>query len=93
MILATANQLVASLLLFLGTVVIVGNWSAPVVSFVRKRNVSMIPLLGGMFGAAGCFLSPWGFLNSLWWLPLIIDIGCIPMLVLFAFSWVAGRLE
>lgn len=45
------------------------------------RRGSLVPIIGGVFGAAGCLIAPWPVLNSLWWFPPLIDLGCIPMLL------------
>ncbi|WP_166826738.1 hypothetical protein [Thalassoroseus pseudoceratinae] len=42
----------------------------------QPRNYSMIPLLGGLIGTGGCLLAPSSTVQSLWWIPLVLDPGC-----------------
>jgi hypothetical protein len=44
----------------------------------RGRHISMIPVVGGLVGAAAVALAPWRY--SPWWaIPLILDPGCALM--------------
>jgi len=48
--------------------------------FFHRRSGSTIPLLGGLLAAFGITLLPrsqiwWG-----WWIPLVLDLGCAPIL-------------
>lgn len=47
-----------------------------------KRHLDLIPDLGGVFGAIAFVLFPWGSLHYLFWLPLLLDIGCVPFFFL-----------
>jgi len=52
---------------------------------------SGVPFLGGIFGAIGFTTLPVPLLNQFFWLPLILDVGCLPGLIYFAFWWVFLR--
>jgi len=45
-----------------------------------KRSCSAIPLFGGLYGAIAAFLFG-GFVKWLFWLPLILDWGCLIIVV------------
>ena len=46
----------------------------------RKESESLIPIVGGLFANIGLSILP---VNLSWWtsLPLLIDIGCLPMII------------
>ena len=84
----TISLLLIGLSLYVG----IGQWWA-IYTIPKKlnaqgqpRNYSMIPLIGGVFGAIGCYIAPSESLNRLWWLPLIIDPGCALLFGLLAVS-------
>ena len=47
----------------------------------RDKFESLIPLVGGIFGAMGLFILPVSHARQFSWLPLVLDIGCGPLLV------------
>jgi hypothetical protein len=52
------------------------------VRFLASRTgFSVVPFMGGILGCAGFLLSRSLALRHLWWLPLILDFGCLPSLV------------
>lgn len=54
---------------------------------IRKvRTPSWIPLIGGLVGALAFRILPVPFLNAFWWLPLLLDTGCLPGL-LYTLIW------
>jgi hypothetical protein len=74
-------MIVSSVLLFLSIIVIIGNLTIAMRWYLSKRGASMIPFIGGIMGAIGLCLMPVSPWNHLWWIPLVIDIGCTPLLV------------
>ena len=76
----TTRWLASGLALLLGVWIIILDWQAP----FRKVGASLIPLLGGLLVAVAFVVVPVDELNSLWWLPLVIDLGCVPLLTLSA---------
>lgn len=58
--------------------VICGNWWFVYVGLVKRKHESWIPLIGGALGCVGCLLSPYAVLNRYWWVPLLLDWGCVP---------------
>jgi hypothetical protein len=69
---------VFSFLMFFGGWAIVANWVIP----FRKGGGSLIPLVGGSLVAVAFAVVPVDVLNSLWWVPLFVDLGCVPLFTL-----------
>lgn len=46
--------------------------------FHRRRTGSWIPLLGGLAGSLGILISPSPVIHAYWWVPLLLDWGCVP---------------
>jgi hypothetical protein len=78
-----------------GWVIFENWWIAAVVGLVKREHSSWIPLIGGGLGCTGCLLSPYTALNRLWWLPLLVDLGCVPgftySTVYFAIWFIRGK--
>ncbi len=60
------------------------------VLFIRRyilhgAAASLIPFVGGIAGAVGFSYAPSASLRHITWLPLFVDVGCVPWLVLA--SW------
>jgi hypothetical protein len=83
------------LLLALGAYFIVFNWRCIFICLIRRRYISMIPLIGGVVACIACYLSPLPWLNEYWWMPLLLDYGCIPGMIHFGVyhlvQWVARK--
>lgn len=71
---------VFSILSFFGGWATLANWIIP----FRKGGGSLIPLLGGLLLTLAFVVAPLDALNSLWWLPLFIDLGCFPLFTMTA---------
>lgn len=70
----------------LGSVITLLNWTVPFRYFVlrdRKKSLSLVPLIGGALLSLGLFLSTNATSSQLFWVPLFIDIGCLPMVGMF----------
>lgn len=48
----------------------------------ESGSVSMVPIAGGVAGAIGFSIAPNDTVRSLFWVPLLLDIGCVPYLML-----------
>ncbi len=68
-------------LYFLGIYVVFMNWAIVVHTLLTKKHVSLVPLIGGVFVAIAMYFTPYVSIHRLAWIPLISDIGCIPLLV------------
>lgn len=53
----------------------------------RERSFSSVPLVNGLIGSAGIYLFPDPRWSKWWWLPFMIDWGCVPLV----FEWVVWR--
>jgi hypothetical protein len=43
------------------------------------RHSSLVPLFGGAAGAVAVLLLPYDSAHFWWWLPLLLDVGCVPL--------------
>lgn len=66
----------------------IGQLAAAISARRNKRGYSGVPLFGGLAGALGFYLYPSGVYRPWWWVPLILDIYCVPMLIAIAVFWV-----
>jgi hypothetical protein len=41
----------------------------------------MIPFIGGILGSVSLFLLPIAEVKSFWWIPLVVDLGCVPLFI------------
>ncbi len=67
-----------------GFLVIALNWSVPFryyLSHKKAGSISLIPLIGGLMASAGMAMGAGGF-SKWWWLPLVIDLGTAPIIVM-----------
>ena len=61
-------------LIILGAPFVIFNWYAFYGIFVKKQNISWIPIIGGGASALGLYLLQ----SPFWWLFLFFDFGCVP---------------
>lgn len=67
------------------------NWGVFWTIYVRKKHApSWIPLLGGVLGAAALAINPQSELRVWWWVPFLVDWGCLPGL-LYTLVWHLGH--
>jgi hypothetical protein len=82
----------AAVLAAVGGWVIAVNWM-----IVLRLGGSLVPLVGGLLVALAVALVPWEGLRGWWWVPLVVDWGCMPMLVLTVvgevWRWLSARWE
>lgn len=48
----------------------------------QGRHVSMLPLVPGVIGAGAMLIGPFEWMRGFFWLPLLLDVGCIPYIVM-----------
>ncbi|MFN5945032.1 MAG: hypothetical protein ACK5ZG_06295 [Phycisphaerae bacterium] len=83
----------STLLVLLGTYIIIMNYVIFVQGLRGKRTASMGWWLGGVSAAGGLALAPW-LTNKTWvGLPLLLDLTCAPMLVILPVMLVWRRLK
>ncbi len=72
------------------TIIILGNVLGTLRYWTTKRRSSQVPLVGGVAGALGLIVAPWGLAK--WaWLPMAIDFGTIPLLAFAIFKLVSKK--
>lgn len=54
------------------------NWVCVINALFFGKYSSWGPFVGGGIGCAGFLLAPNEALNQLWWLPFLLDWGCLP---------------
>lgn len=95
MLLTILHYALAVLLLTFSACVIALNAACIYAQVVRQKYSSWIPLVGGIAGMIGCLIFPHGHLRSYWWLPLILDYGCMVgmthTLVFYTWRWWKNR--
>lgn len=75
------------MMIIIGGAVAATNWSFPILYYLGRlkgKSASSIPVVGGVLLAAGFYFSGINILAEYFWLPLFLDIGCLPMLFMFA---------
>ena len=58
----------------------------------RKQFQSFVPLIGGILGVVGVMLLPIPRWHIFWWLPLFIDLGCVPLLLAAAIEYLRKKI-
>ncbi len=82
-ILPSGVRFIASLLFILCFVAIAtANWIILIRCMREKKHYSLIFLIGGFAGLVGFALSPFPAIRTYRWLPLIVDWGTLPSLLL-----------
>ena len=61
------------------------NWYTLIRQTIGKPSPSWIPLLGGVLGVLALWSAPGNELSRFFWLPLVVDGGCAPALLLTLF--------
>ncbi len=77
--------IVSHILILIFALGALGNWWRFIRGLFGHRKGSALPILPGLIGAVALAIAPaqsdiaqW---KSFWWLPLFIDVGCIPWAV------------
>ena len=60
----------------------VSNIAMVLVKHLRREGASLIPAMGGLAGMIGVLLLPVSGAGWYWWVPLLADIGSIPLIAL-----------
>jgi hypothetical protein len=71
----------AYLLLALGVMIACSNAWLMIRYWIYKETGSSTPIIGGMLAAVGMLLSGEAKLENFFWVPLLLDMGCVPMVI------------
>jgi hypothetical protein len=85
--------IVSVILIGLSLWVILGNLWTTIGGLFKKRKSfeSYVPLIGGVAGMVGMLFLPVPGMRRFWWVPLVVDLGCGPMLLAAAIDQVKKR--
>jgi hypothetical protein len=85
---------IAIVLLVFSAIAIVGNLWIALGGLVRKRKKfeSLGPFAGGIAGTIGLLLLPIARAHAFWWVPLVADLGCGPLLLAVVVEQMKKRL-
>ena len=75
---------------------VVGAWANASIALGSARGsskASLIPIVPGVVGAISLWNGPLDAMRSVAWLPLLLDVGCVPYLVVMAIALLAARKE
>ena len=89
-IFATVRWILFFAAAFFGATFVVANWHGLLAWLIKRKRSSAIPLLGGALLAFAIVVAPGQSVRWLWWLPLILDPGCLLLLVTTALFWLRG---
>jgi hypothetical protein len=64
-----------SILVLFGAWAIIINW---IIAF--RKSGSLIPVVGGFIATIALLVAPWDAIRTFWWVPLVVDLGCMPIL-------------
>jgi len=84
---------ISALLIALSLCAICGNLWIAFAWYLVKKRATMIPLVGGIVGTIGLLLLPVTGIRCFWWVPLMVDLGCVPMLAAVAFDQIKKRVR
>jgi hypothetical protein len=74
---------ISILMMLVSGLMIIGNLWITFGGLLKKRKKfeSLIPFVGGIIGTIGIIISPAAKLHHFWWIPLVADLGCLPLLL------------
>ena len=49
--------------------------------YLHRKRGSSIPLIGGLLGCVAMIAVPLNGFDNYWWVPLLVDIGCVPLVL------------
>ena len=94
-----AIQLAFCVLALLAALAMAGNWLGWIHALLTRIHFSFVPVIGGVLGAITFAVAPYipefgpyiSRFGRFWWVPLLADLGCLPMLVTTAIYQIHRR--
>ena len=83
--------IVGAILLVVSVWLIAMNWWIVIERSRKGRRSSLAPFYGGICGALALLLIPSSKLAKVAWVPLVIDVGCLPILIAAAIAYFKRR--
>jgi len=77
----TLRWLIAGILILISVYAVVGNALIAINWWSSKKRATMIPFIGGVAGLIGVLLLPIPRARDFWWLPPIVDLGCVLLML------------
>ena len=90
---AVALQIVSLILMLFAGIAIGTNWLGVFRYFITGQRYSLIPFVGGLMGALALCVCPFEIPRLPWWIPLLADLGCVPLLIATVFDQLIRRLH
>lgn len=84
------TTLITYIFIIIGSLLIIMNYLAMYYSYRNKKHISGTPFFGGSLLALGLFLLQ-NSLSQYWWLPLLIDYCCIPVVLVWLYHNLVHR--
>ena len=76
----TVRHVLSGILILPAAYFMIMNWAMMVALLLRTRNVSLIPIAGGLMASIGCHVSAFAILREYWYVPLFLDPGTLPLI-------------
>ena len=87
-------RIVSIVLMSLSLWIVLGNLWITIGGLFKKRKKfeSLLPFVGGAVGVIGIWLFPMAQFHHLWWIPMVADLGCVPLLIAVIIDQIKKRL-
>jgi hypothetical protein len=79
----TNGWLVPGAMLLVFGLIALGHGFCLVRYLLRRKSFSVVPFIGGILGAIGLAMAPEPSLSRFWWIPLLVDYGSAPSLIVW----------
>jgi hypothetical protein len=83
----TTRLLLFTALAIVAAAAVFGNVAVALRYALLRKRGSLVPIVGGLAGSAAMLFAPWPGLATIAWLPLVADIGTVPLLAMTLVAW------
>lgn len=67
------------------------NYNIIIQWYTKKKTASFLPIVSGLFGMIGLLIIPLEGARAWFWVPPVVDVGCVPLLVCTAIDQTIRR--